>query len=358
MTRENIQDRESEVIDLRMIARRLRQEKMVFVKVLPVVLVLSCLYIICIPRTFSTDTKLAPEIDNPMSGGTLGDLASSLGFNLGDMQSTDAITPLLYPDLMEDNRFVTHLFGIQVETADGQVRTTYGDYLRNHQEKPWWTRAAGAVAGLLASDDGDGTGKKGGFDPYRLSKDDEGLANAIRDNVKLGVDKKTGVVTISTEAQDPLICKTLADSVRAELQDFITDYRTNKARNDLEYYKGLMDEAKAAYEKARRLYGTYADSNSDVVLESYKAKQNDLENEMQLRYNNYTAMVAQYQAAKAKVQENTPAFTTLKGAAVPIKPTGPKRMLFVIGMMILATFGVVIYILKDELTGTITSEKQ
>ena len=74
----------------------------------------------------------------------------------------------------------------------------------------------------------------------------------------------------------------------------------------------------------------------EMVLESYRAKQTDLENDMQLKYNTYTTLMAQYQMAKAKVQERTPAFTLVQGAAVPIKPAGPKRMLFVVGMCVLA----------------------
>jgi hypothetical protein len=38
---------------------------------------------------------------------------------------------------------------------------------------------------------------------------------------------------------------------------------------------------------------------------------------------------------------------------VPIKPTGPKRMIFVIGMVILAFFGTIGWILKDELKKTV-----
>ena len=81
----------------------------------------------------------------------------------------------------------------------------------------------------------------------------------------------------------------------------------------------------------------------DVMLESVKAKRNDLENDMQLKYNTYSTMMTQYQAAKAKVQERTPAFTLVQGAAVPIKPSGPKRMLFVIGMCVLAVIVTSLY---------------
>ena len=71
---------------------------------------------------------------------------------------------------------------------------------------------------------------------------------------------------------------------------------------------------------------------------------------MQLKYNTYTAMCTQLEAMKAKLQERTPAFTTLKSATVPIQPAGPKRMIFVIGMLILATIVASAWCIKDMLT--------
>ena len=109
----------------------------------------------------------------------------------------------------------------------------------------------------------------------------------------------------------------------------------------------MAKDAKKDYEEARRKYGSYADANTDVILESYKAKQTDMENDMQLKYNTYTTLNTQLQAAKAKVQERTPAFTVIKGADVPIKPAGPKRMLFVIGMCFLTMIVLCLYSIKD-----------
>ena len=85
----------------------------------------------------------------------------------------------------------------------------------------------------------------------------------------------------------------------------------------------------------------------DVVLESYHSKQEDLENDMQLKFNAYSALVNQMNAARAKVQERTPVFTIVKGAAVPIKPTAPKRMVFVIIWVFIAFLGISLYVLRD-----------
>ena len=96
-------------------------------------LIFSALYIWNEPRYYTTDTKLAPEIDNSNSSGTLGTLASSLGIDMSQIKSADAITPMLYPDLMEDNRFVTELFNIPITTSEGKTYK-YFDYLANHQK--------------------------------------------------------------------------------------------------------------------------------------------------------------------------------------------------------------------------------
>ena len=323
----------TEVIDLRLVAGEIWRRRRLFCKTLPVVFVLSCVYVFSLPRYYTSEVKLAPEMEGSGAGGTLGSIAASFGLDLSDMQTTDAITPLLYPDLMEDNGFVAGLFSIRVRDVEGEMDATYHDYLRDFQRKPWWGYPVAWVKGLLPRKE-DGGGSRGGYDPYYLSRKEDAIAEKVRDNVAISIDKKTGVITINTRAQDALVCRMLADSVKERLQLFITDYRTNKARIDYEYYRRLAADAKRDYEKARQQYASMSDANTRVSLRSVELKMEDMENDMQLKFNAYTTMNTQLQAAKAKVQERTPAFTVVKGASVPVKPAGPKRMLFVLGMLV------------------------
>ena len=347
----NVNIQLSQVIDYRIVFAEILKRKRLFYKMVPVTVVVAALFILCFPRYYTTEVKLAPELDNSLSGGSLSSIAASFGFDLGDMQTSDAISPLLYPDLMEDNAFVADMFNIKVVSKDGEISTNYYDYLKSHQAFPWWEYPINFIKKLFLEKD-----KNAGeeFDPYRLSRTDDGLLNKIRDDIQFSVDKKTGVISITATAQDALICKTLADSVTSRLQHFITNYRTNKARTDYNYYKGLVADAKQAYEKTRQMYGSLSDANSKVALRSVELKLEDMENDMQLKFNTYTTLNTQLEAAKAKVQERTPAFTIIKGASVPVKPTGPKRMLFVLGMTILACIATGIYILKD----IVSSKKQ
>lgn len=342
----------SDIIDLRKVFRKIWNRKKLFVKTLSFTFFIACLYILPLPRYYNCNITLAPEMENSASGGSLGSLASSFGINLNSAGSTDAIPPVLYPDLMEASDFMVSLFPIKVVSEDGLISTDYYTYIKKHQKTNLWLRPFKWIKKTIASlfTKNEATSSNGHkVDPFKLSKEQQDVVSTMKNHISCDVDKKTDVITITVQEQDPLICATMADSIRTRLQNFITDYRTNKARIDLDYYTKLTIDAKRDYERARQLYASFSDSNVDVILQSYKAKQDDLENDMQIKFNTYNALNTQLQAAKAKVQEKTPAFTIIQGASVPIKPAGPKRMFFVLAMMFMAFILTIGYILKDDI---------
>ena len=349
----NVNDKKS-AIDIKEIAKTMFARKKTYFKVWAVVFVLSCIWIFPQPRYYNCEVAIAPETAEASVGGGLASLASSFGVNIGNMSSSDAIFPELYPDLFESNEFLVDLLDIKVTTKKNDLTTDYYDYLMNHQKEnvllmPFiWTSEK--LRKMFSTPEKPIKGKNGKrFDPFRLNKDVHEIIEQVATNIDCNYSKTTGVVTISVTDQDPVVCALLADSVKEHLQNFITEYRTKKARIDYEHYKQLTADAKCQYEKARQAYGRYSDAEMDVVLESYKSKQEDMENEMQLRYNVYTALNTRLEAALAKVQEKTPAFTTLKCASVPIKPAGPKRIVFVVSMLILSTIVTFCNMFRKEL---------
>jgi hypothetical protein len=179
-----------------------------------------------------------------------------------------------------------------------------------------------------------------------MSRKDYGLMKKIINKVVCTVNKKNNVVSIVVEDQDPLICATMADSVRAHLQDFIINYRTSKARQDVVYYQGLRDSALIEYNYAIERYSRYCDMHQNVILQAVISERDQLENDMALKLTKYQTISGQLENAKAKVQEQTPAFTVIKSPTVPVKPAGPKRMIFVAFMLILATLGATVWYLR------------
>lgn len=285
------------------------------------------------PKEYTSGVMLAPEsTESTGLSSNISSLASMVGMKLNFGGGEDAIYPEIYPDLMESTNFKVSLFPIEVETIDKKVKTNYYDYLDKHQHTSWYQYPALWITELLRVFVSNPvpdvqSGKDGNMhvDPFRLSRRQDEIAYSIGKKVKCSVDKKTSAISIEVTDRDPLIAATMADSVKERLQAFITDYRTNKARRDLAYIEQLYEEAHQQYVQARQQYAAYSDANQELVLESYKSKQEDLENEMQLKFNIYTQMAEQLQLSRAKVQERTPAFTVIQSASVPFKHSSKSK---------------------------------
>lgn len=344
-------------IDFGKIFKDLLRHKRLYFIVLPVAFVLAAIYSLSLPNYYNCTVKLSPEMSSSKSSTSgLAALASSFGVNLGTSGvGTEALFPTLYPDLINSTDFKTSLFPVPVtiegdkEEGEPDRTMSYYDYLENEQKSPWWSEAIGGtmkfIIGLFKDKEEDGVKK---LDPFRLTKDQAKIVKDLNKLVVCDVDKKTMVITINVTDQNPVICATMADTVKTRLQDFITDYRTSKARVDLEYNKKITAETKARYERARQRYAEFVDANQDIILQTVRQRQTDLENEMQLQYNAYTQVAAQLLAAEAKVQEETPAFTTLQSATVPVKKTGPKRAQMCLIFLFLAFLGTTAWILYKE----------
>ncbi|MBR1400318.1 MAG: chain-length determining protein [Prevotella sp.] len=290
-----------------------------------------------IPRVYKSNVLLAPETSSSNSIlSSVSSLASMVGLETGADISGDAIYPEIYPDLMNSTNFLVDLFDVNVVNHDKTIITTYYDYLKNKQKNAWWDYPMILIRNTIKKIQGKTTAKENIVNPFMLTKDQYGVMNTIKKNIDCNVDKKTNVISITVTDQDPLICATMADSIKEKLQHAITEYRTNKAKNDLEFMQMLFDESKERYVKARRVYASYSDTNYDAILESVKSKRDDLENEMQLQYNIYTQVAQQLQMAKAKVQERTPAFTVVQSATVPVRHSNMPKIFILFAFLFLA----------------------
>ena len=345
---------DKEALDIKLLIAKLWQSKSLYIKTLPVILVVAALWIFVQPRYYKCTIQLAPETANESAMGGLSSIASSFGVNLGAINSVDAIYPMIYPNVVSSSDFLVNLFNIEIETIDGEVKTTYYKYLKEHQKVSIWSvpfiAIRKAIKNILPSNNVQNPNKKEGvFDAFWLSTDDNVILGKISENVKCEVDQEFQIVSITVTDQDRLVCATIADSVMVRLQKYITEYRTSKYKNDLTYYTKLTEEARLQYDKACEDYSKYADSHLNVAMKRASTNIMKLENRMQQAYTTYNAFLMQMQTASAKVQEKTPAFTIIQGASVPEKPAGPKRMLFCLGMMVLTVIVISVYILRKDI---------
>ncbi|MDL2213072.1 chain-length determining protein [Bacteroides sp. OttesenSCG-928-D19] len=334
------QQPEEQEIDLIELVQKVWSERKLVFKWCGVAVVIGLVVAFSIPREYSTDVILAPELGGKASLAGMGALAAMAGINLGSSSGSDALSPELYPDIVSSTPFLIELFDVSVQDIEGEINTTLYNYIKEEQRSPWWSaviavpfKVLGWGLSLFKDEEEEGDSA---LDPFRLTREEAGIARALSERISISVDKNTGVTGISVLMQDPLISATVTDTVMVRLQNYITNYRTNKARNDLMFTEKLYEEAKEAYHIAQQKYASHVDGNMNVVLQSYKTEEERLRNEANLAYNLYNQVAQQLQMARAKVQEITPVYTVVQPATVPLRPAKPRKVLILIGFVFMA----------------------
>lgn len=305
-------------------------------------------------KEYTAQVVVSPETSTSGMGGGLASLASLAGM---DMEGgVDAIYPLLYPDIIQATPFLCSLLDVNVKSVDGCVDTTYLYYRRVLRKKTWMDKVKGfpgnmkAKVTALFEEKEVFAGDPLAFDPYRLSKKQVMLVEALNGAINVVVDKKTEVITLSFTDRDPLVAAMMVDTIKDRLQGRITEYRTKKAILDCEYMEKLYLESKAEYEKAQEIYAEYVDRNRNVTQERFLVEKERLAADRDFKNSLYMQWAQQLQLAKAKVQEQTPAFTTLKPAAVPALPSSMSRFMVLVLFTFFGFALAVTYVLLKDYT--------
>lgn len=344
---ENIQntgDRvEEQEIDLIELAQKVWKERKLIFKWCGIAVLVGLIVAFSIPREYSTNVTLAPESSSGAKSGSMGALAAMARINLGNSSGEDALSPELYPDIVSSTPFLIELFNVKVEDIKGKLPSdvTLYSYLGEYQRSPWWSAIISAPFKLLGwtislfADEAEEE-EDVATNPFMLTRDEANIAAALSQRITVSVDKKTGTTTISVLMQDPLISAALTDTVMVKLQNYITEYRTNKARHDLAFTEKLYKEAKENYYNAQQIYARASDENLDVVKRSYRSELDRLQTEMNLTAGIYNQVAQQLQMAKAKVQEITPVYTVVQPATVPLRASKPRKAMILIGFVFLA----------------------
>lgn len=349
-------EKQKSSIDYGKLLQDLLKHKKLFYKVFAITFVVACVYAMSLPSYYKCEVTLSPEMSTTRSSSSLASLASSFGVNLKGMSNnSEALFPTLYPDLMKSTKFMAGLFEIPV-TIEGDKKTgepdrtmTYYEYLTNEQKRAWWSAAIGGAQRWVISLFTDSVPEPDKeVDPFRLTKKQTAVVTAISKKINCEVDKKTMVISIEVTDQNPVICATMADSVKLRLQKAITDYRTSKARVDLEYNKKLYEEAQERLRQVSEEYARFADGNQKAFLQSVRQKESELEDKLTVQRGICRQLASQVQQAEMRVQEATPAFTTLQNATVPVKRDGPVRKKILLVFLFLAFLATSAWCLHKE----------
>lgn len=294
-----------------------------------------------IPKEYTCTVKMAPEGKGIQSGGGMSSLAAMAGINMTTQTTPDAITTALYPEVISSTPFLLELSQIKLTSPKIDTTITLFDYARYYTKRPWWSiipaipsKTIGGIKSLF-------TEKKTPVDtinPFQLTGMQEGVLGNIGSRLAIQTDKKSGLINLVVEFQDPYITALVADSSVALLERYIRSYRTEKATRDYLYNEQLYVEAREKYYSAQTQDAVYADAMRNISLESVRIERERLSNEKMLAYQVYAQATTRMEMSRAKIQEDTPSAAVIEPARVPVRDSNRSMVVYIFIFAFLSSF--------------------
>ena len=304
-------------------------------------LIIGIIVAVSIPKQYTVEVTLSPEMGNDKAGGLSGLAASFLGSGVSMGDGTDALNASLSADIVSSTPFLLELSAMDIPVTKNEVMTlnTYLD----EESSPWWSyiiglpgMVIGGVKSLFIEEDEITSFDKTSQGIIELSKKETEKIETLKEKITASVDKKTSMTSVTATFQDSKVAAVVADSVVKKLQEYIIDYRTSKSKEDCLYLEKLFKERQQEYYAAQKKYADYMDSHDNIILQSVRAEQERLQNDMSLAYQVYSQVASQLQVARAKVQEEKPVFAVVEPAVVPLEPSGTSRKVYVLAFIFLS----------------------
>ncbi len=339
-------DQEIDIIEL--LSKLWKKRKMI-IKWCIVGAILGLIIGFSIPETYNASVTLAPELEQK-AGSNVSSIASMMGVNLNN--SIDAINAEMFPDVVHSTPFIVELFDLPVtfERKGEMITTSLLDYMKNYQRSAWWSyipQIPGKILGLFSKKEETNV-DIAALNPNNLPKKERGVVGFFAENIIVSVDIKSLKTTISLDLQDPQVVYVVVNAVVDNLKEYMSDYRSSKARQDVENLSVICEQRKADYYKAQQAYARHMDSNKSVILQSAQAEQERLQQEMNLAYQVYSQVAQQLEGARITEQQAKPVFAIVQPPVIPLHKVAPSKAKLLIVFTLLAGCCAAIWILFGE----------
>lgn len=337
----NNKKKQQEAIEIDLIAlfRKLFKHQKKIYKASGIGAIIGILIGFSLPKAYEVNVSLSPESGINAASGLSG-IASMFGLgNSSTGFGEDALTFNMFPEIVKTNPFALEMLQIPIQTQKEDSIILY-DYL-DTERKPWWNYVMGApgmligkIKSLFKKEEQKDSIKT--IDPFRLTPEQNGRIGMLKKVLEVETDKKTNMTKVTVSLQDPLAAAIVADSAVHKLQEYITDYRTRKAKQDYDFQLSLCEQYRKEYFEAQQEYAKFADANRNVILQTVTSEKERLQKNLTLAEQIYSQSMGQLQVLRGKLQEAKPVFAVVEPATVPLAPASPKKLMIIVVFAFLA----------------------
>jgi uncharacterized protein involved in exopolysaccharide biosynthesis len=355
-------------IDLMELAKKIWAGRWTIIKITSVFIFLGVFWALFSAEEFESDALLMPEIQTEEAGGAsqlLQRFGGAFGIGGGASIQAGTIPPQIYPQIVNSITFQLELLEQDLYFREYDVTTTWPDFLENHYSKPITAYITeytirlpftilGGVKSLFAPDEEDSLLSEDVLEEeyISLSQEEFEIIKQLRERIAVSQDEETGLLTTRVKLQDARAAAEMNRFLINLLKEYVTEYRVEKARQNLEFAEQQKNEAEARFRETQMALAEFQDRNVSISTARAQTELERLQDEKNLALNVYQSLAQRVEEARLNLQEQTPIFSEVQPANVPTERSEPKRGMMVIVFTLLGGILSVGWVLIAPLLGT------
>ena len=254
------------------------------------------------PVVYSSSTTFINSQTESSSSSGLSGVATLVGINLGGMSSGSEIPATMYPKIGESIEFKRALLDSYI---DEKQQIKLEDFLADYN----------AVEKSVTENN----------NKLFISQYEDELFNVINDVISISVNQKDGFVTILANMPESEYAANTCINAREILQETIINNKIKSAKQKLEYSEKQLASKRIEFEEIQNKLAYFNDSNLNLVTSSVINERDKLEAEFQIINAVMIELSKQVEQRKLQVSEDTPVFSIVKEASMPVKRSSPQR---------------------------------
>ncbi len=351
-------------IILKALGKRTRILFIVFVLFFIIGIIISSM----IKKEYTANATILPQADISSSiSSKYSSFAVLAGLNISGQEGSK-LTPKLYPVFLDNLYFQRKLYNKTIKTSAISDSITYGDYMLNYYDEGSLARLKSNTLGLPSKFISLFKSKKTNSKVLdtvgvnRRTEDEIFQEKILKKQLKVTIREEQGVMVIEAVTHDPLLSEQLVRSCEEVLQKTIIDGTIEKSKIELEFLEKRLKVAKEDYTAKRSALGNFRDRNKFALTSYTKNIEEQLNSEYQLTFSVYSQIATQIENAKLQIAKDTPIFTVIKPAVVPIGSSSTSSAVIALGVAFSGVFVVILIILffafKPFLMGLLKSKME
>ena len=337
---------EEREIDLIEIVAKLWSKRWFIIKITVICATIGLFIAILTPNKYTASTTMVPQTGGQKVGGNLGGLAAMAGINIGSMSSGEVLSPSVYPIILNNVNFQKELIYSKYRFEKAESPISYYDYLTNKKYnsfnligfiKKYTIGLPGVIIGAIKGEPKEAidTLNKESKTITKISYKEGKVIKSVFANLNLNLNNKEGYISLSYTSEEPILSAEIVLTAQKILQNYITEFKIEKVRSNLEFVEKSYDEARLNFENKQAELARFRDANKNLSSAMARTQEEKLNSEFNLLFGIYTEIAKQKEQAKIAVTETTPILTIIEPVTIPTEKSGPNRAMMLLGFIFL-----------------------